>query len=858
MRKLTRILLTALFLATAAISGHAQTKVNFQNQIGHFPAACATGKVLVKIDATPTCVVPIGTYTVAALPAASSNSGLVAVVSDGTSSSDCTTGGGSTAALCYSNGTTWASIGGSSSGGGGGGIGGATTSSLGSDRVANVLNFGAVGDGAAVYDASLPSTAATWGATGTSAAPASPGGTTSFDNEVVLTVYGLEGAFTGPGTPTQRAYIAGVSGSHDGIWMGEQTVATAGAFTGNTGSQTSAPWIAINLPLIPTTGNTIAFVSESDNSTTSTALTITAPTGVSAGDAEIACLGYYPWTGGGEAYYTTPDEWSPVSVQYVSGNTGVALSCWARTVTSSEPASFSWSISGAPGQAAGFVAAYSNVAGIDNVLTSATGNFSSAHAGDLSCMIIGDPGGSTETCGSLGYYGSSTTMYPLYGNATTSTVSSAELRFAHDDTSAFTSAIAALTNGGTVYVPQGMYGLSSGITLPQHVVLNIRGSGAGLTEYKSNTSTFTPVAANGTTLDVLSKTLTTPAITIPANTTAGDNWAWTPNAYLSDFSIWSGAGTSQNPGATAGIASYTQHLTIQRVNVSNFTGPGILISDNDGTTGTYTALVQLAHCFANFNSTGVQITGSGNFNQNIRLNDNEIDDNYGSGLSIDTIALDGGTFTNNIIQWNNLSGANPGYDVSITADCHGCLFKGNWIENEAANTYGVLLGGAGNLQAPAFVSNYFDESNEPFVFSGSPLGLKMSGNYTQTGSFASSASLATLVAQTIDGTNIYNNGGANTSLGSLYESGTSGTVGCRQQIVSGIATATCYLNGYAETGTAQTWTFPFPFPATPVMQIGGGSCGTYDPTTTTTTLTLPANAGMTAESCEVVIQGAIN
>jgi len=57
---------------------------------------------------------------VGSLPAASSQTGLVYVVTDGVSTSDCVTGGSSYRALCNSNGTAWVPLGGS--GGGGGGI----------------------------------------------------------------------------------------------------------------------------------------------------------------------------------------------------------------------------------------------------------------------------------------------------------------------------------------------------------------------------------------------------------------------------------------------------------------------------------------------------------------------------------------------------------------------------------------------------------------------------------------------------------------------------------------------------------------------------------------------------------------
>lgn len=87
------------------------------------------------------------------------------------------------------------------------------------------------------------------------------------------------------------------------------------------------------------------------------------------------------------------------------------------------------------------------------------------------------------------------------------------------------------------------------------------------------------------------------------------------------------------------------------------------------------------------------------------------------------------------------------------------------------------------------------------------------------------------------------------------QNGTSGTASCYQPFAGSVKFAACYLNGYANTGTAQTWTYTYAFNTTPVLLEGGGSCGTYNPSTTASTLTLPANASMTAETCAIVIIG---
>src|ERR1039458_6719265 len=85
--------------------------------------------------------------------------------------------------------------------------------------------------------------------------------------------------------------------------------------------------------------------------------------------------------------------------------------------------------------------------------------------------------------------------------------------------------------------------------------------------------------------------------------------------------------------------------------------------------------------------------------------------------------------------------------------------------------------------------------------------------------------------------------------------GTAGSAVCGQPIAGGLKMAYCYLSGYQETGTAQTWAFPTPFNATPVLLESGGSCGTYNPSVSATMLTLPANASMAAETCDLVILG---
>lgn len=85
--------------------------------------------------------------------------------------------------------------------------------------------------------------------------------------------------------------------------------------------------------------------------------------------------------------------------------------------------------------------------------------------------------------------------------------------------------------------------------------------------------------------------------------------------------------------------------------------------------------------------------------------------------------------------------------------------------------------------------------------------------------------------------------------------GTNGTANCSEGLQGEQKMATCYLNGYAQNGTAQSYTFPTTFSATPVLLESGGSCGAFNPSVTATMLILPASAAMKPETCNVVVMG---
>jgi len=102
----------------------------------------------------------------------------------------------------------------------------------------------------------------------------------------------------------------------------------------------------------------------------------------------------------------------------------------------------------------------------------------------------------------------------------------------------------------------------------------------------------------------------------------------------------------------------------------------------------------------------------------------------------------------------------------------------------------------------------------------------------------------------------------NSAPAAIALTGTAGTAVCSQSMQGTLTIATCYLNAYQETGTAQTVCFSgsgctanlagVNFSAAPNLLA---SCGTYEPSSTASTLTLPANAAMVAETCNITAIG---
>jgi hypothetical protein len=86
------------------------------------------------------------------------------------------------------------------------------------------------------------------------------------------------------------------------------------------------------------------------------------------------------------------------------------------------------------------------------------------------------------------------------------------------------------------------------------------------------------------------------------------------------------------------------------------------------------------------------------------------------------------------------------------------------------------------------------------------------------------------------------------------KTGTSGSAVCWQSFTNIPKMAGCNLNGYAETGAAQTYSYPTAF-ATAVNLIYSSCSDSQTPSSTTSTLTLPAGSGMSAETCVILAIG---
>jgi hypothetical protein len=720
------------------------------------------------------------------------------------------------------------------------GIGGGTAGAVGLDGVASITNFGAV-SATTVSDAAMVTHTFTQSNTSTGTVTA-PGGTTTINNDVVLYVYFPTSTFTPPGGLTSWFTYTNTAVMY-------QTISTAGAYAAVSGSQspTNYPYAAMAVPLVPVSGQTISTVSYSTATGGPGPFSVTAPAGVSAGQFELGCILNSDGNNAGYPYIT--GDWAPVGFTHIS--TKVYLSCWSHIVASSEPTSYTFNIPAAAQYGGyGLIAALNNVGGIDNQLTSATASFSSINLGQRICLrgdtvfYVGD------ACSKIGYVSNSTTLYPPFANVTGSSLTSQYLVFGADSSGVPQAAANALPNGaGEVYVPTGTYFCTAPcLTVGYQKTINFEGAGAAITRtLGSGISKATPVyAPSGSAFLVIASPSGAPAVVYSPSTVSGAS-------DLSSVNLMSDIALLGTGGAGDGIDTNRIQQNFDRVVVEGFNGNGIEITCTNGAGGlAYVGSIEISNSMLGNNTkNGLRITGSSCTypTEGITVRNNEIYNSGGPDLSIDGTGLTASTFDTNLIQYGETGITSSCEEIYDVVANNGVSFRSNWIENDNGHCDGIYDNTA--LQGPKLDSNIFQAYAA--INLGGTTGVTFAGNnlYGSTLLFDSGS---TYKNATIDATN--QNGGASALTKSF--TGTSGTASCNANSLGGLLTVACYLNGYAETGSAQTWALPIGFVTTPLNSTAQTSCGSYNPSATSTTLTMPANAGMTTETCQFTLTGQTN
>jgi hypothetical protein len=237
------------------------------------------------------------------------------------------------------------------------------------------------------------------------------------------------------------------------------------------------------------------------------------------------------------------------------------------------------------------------------------------------------------------------------------------------------------------------------------------------------------------------------------------------------------------------------------------------------------------------------------------------------------IGTNAGGYNNCQVDWE---GGQP--DAQMLADNTGCIVRLVGLNYEQANGpagYSIYFAGYGvanTLESNALTGNI--ATNGQTVSIGnlfSPLSSPWTGTNGTYGGYPLTQFLAPFttagggqgmpryieINDTITGVAATGLVSVSAAI-SLTGTATAGAATCSESMQGTMKVATCYLNAYQETGTAQTATYPAAFSTYPTILeggSGGNTCGTYNPTSSATVLTLPANAGMSAETCTVTVIG---
>lgn len=661
------------------------------------------------------------------------------------------------------------------SGGGGGG----------NTNIVTPEKYGAFGNGGVFFDGAMTGSTAVVGTAfnNNSATASAPSVTTLVANDMVLNVWAANATWlTPPATGNVRVNLTESAGKY-GLQMNDQAIAVAGSVPASTGTLSATNrWLGTTIALAP--AGTITFINASTAQQASGAnLVLNVPTSTANADTMIACVAWFASTN----TLTSPGNWFPLT-SVITGSSD-KLQCYYR-YANSEPASYTWTESGASNGMAGFIATYRNASMVDGTgtLTSSTAAFTSASVGNPICLSYS---ATAEYCGFITQYNSATSV--LTTVPATSNISSEQFAYGTDDTAAFTAMKAANPNGANIILGCKAYILMGSFSFAINVPWTITGCGAGVpwTGNGKINSNVLPQMNNGTRLMWLTQSLTAPAITVAGTS---NNTAITAAVSFSGFAMLGGNsnGTRDGGGGSVAVDGLDvinwQSFLGTNLYVFNFSGNGIYVDGNaTGGVRNFLEAINLVGPYVSYNNlSGILVGGNNSVSdvETVRIDSGIIEGNGGPAVSVNAPHLQGFTFTNNTVQWNNVNAT--GLEMAGSGVIEGgCNISGNYFEfdsNLSSQSQGIFNTGAAPQAATyvpcnpsASLNHYLSGSYTPISFNGSGAAAIPACSATQNHISA----CVTDAAACTNGTTYAAAGGA---------------VVCRVQCVSG--------TGWVETGTA--------------------------------------------------------
>ena len=543
-------------------------------------------------------------------------------------------------------------------------------------------SYGAIGNTVYRFDGATTAATALTATLGFTTTLTSPAVTTNLNNEMVLSIFGTNSAWTsapsGGGT-TNRVNVP-YAASEFGAYVSDQTVATAGSVAGITGTQTNtSAGLMATVSLACATGGCSFVNAQSAIAATGFNQTVNVPAGVTNGDTLVACVNWFQ-NGVQTNFVATTSGWGVPIVNMMLGANTPGLICCTRKAYS-EPASYTFFQNVSSGITT-FILAYRNSIGLDGAtLTSATANFTSADVGKLLCVAgVANQfnvvtGG--QMCGAItGYNSSSSVLTSLAA----SPGSGFQFAYGSDDTTAFQNMLTACAPiGCRAILGAKQYAISQMLTIPAQVPTIIEGAGSGQVNTENNYlngSAFTN-SNGGTRLVILTQGETTTAIY--ATGLPGFAASDTATDVIQNVAILGGAGKTRDGGGGDCIRIINwQNFKVQGVSCANFVGRGAY---TDGINGYIEAIV-FDHFFSYWNNgVGIQIgsASSANFLETVGIYNSVFENNGSNGVYIGSGGgYEGLTLINNVIQWNNINVA--GNEIQIDHNISGCEIRGNYLE----------------------------------------------------------------------------------------------------------------------------------------------------------------------------------